>query len=247
MEETKRIKILVGVNTLTSVDQAVYANHCQLWFRLGRSMPDCDFAFYAPRRSGIDRMRNDCGKVALAAGYDYICFIDDDVLVPLDGIARLRKADKPIVAGWTIIRGHPFDNMFFKWNEGRTGLTRWNDPPQNTGLLQVGAVGFSFCLIKTSVLREIPEPWFVTGTHNTEDIYFCYKYAKYVPDGEVFVDLDCITSHNLGSEFIDPTNRKAYTKYFEECFPTMIEPPPLYNRADDYANSLEEMVGREDS
>lgn len=227
-------KIMVGVNTLTEVDQSVYANHCQFWFRLGRSMPDYEFAFNAPRRASIDRMRNQTASLAISHGFDYICFIDDDVLVPVDGLQKLLDADKDIVAGWTIIRGHPFDNMFFKWDEKGTGLNRWNDPPQIEGLLEVGAVGFSFVLIKTELLKKIPQPYFITGPNNTEDIYFCVKAQKYAPETKIYVDLDVKTSHCMGSEFIDPLNKKAYTEYYEKVFPELCEPEQIADRGDAY-------------
>lgn len=229
---------MVGVNTLTAVDQSVYANHCQFWFRLGRSMPDYEFALNAPRRASIDRMRNQTAELALAHNFDYVCFVDDDVLVPITGLQSLLAADKDIVAGWTIIRGYPFDNMFFKWDEKGTGLNRWNDPPKETGLLEVGAVGFSFVLIKTSVLRQVPPPFFVTGPSNTEDIYFCVKAQKYVKDVSIYVDLDVKTSHCLGSEFIDPLNKASYTEYFKKTFPEMIESPGTKARADGYLNMI---------
>lgn len=229
---------MVGINTLTSIDNPVYSNHCQFWFRLGRSMPEYDFALYAPRRSSIDRMRNETAKLALAHDFDYVCFIDDDVLVPIDGLTRLINADKDVVAGWTIIRGHPYENMFFKWDGD--GLIKWNDPPQSDGLLEVGAVGFSFVLIKTELIKKIPPPYFVTGPFNTEDIYFCVKAKKYVPDFSIFVDLDVKTAHCLGPEYIDPGNRPAYKEYFEKTYPEQIETQPTSNRADDYLEMVKD-------
>lgn len=231
---------MIGINTLTEVDQAVYANHCQFWFRLGRSMPDYEFALNSPRRASIDRMRNQTASLAIAHGFDYICFIDDDVLVPFDGLQKLIESDKDIVAGWTIIRGHPFDNMFFKWDATKTGLNRWNDPPSDSGLLDCGAVGFSFVLIKTEILKKIPPPFFVTGPNNTEDIYFCVKAQKYIDDVTIAVNLDVKTSHCLGSEFIDPLNRDKYKKYFEDTFPELIELPGTANRGDNYLAMVKE-------
>lgn len=231
---------MVGINTLTEVDQAVYANHCQFWFRLGRSMPDYEFALNAPRRASIDRMRNQTASLAVSAGMDYICFIDDDVLVPIDGLQKLIDANLDIVAGWTIIRGHPFDNMFFKWDEKKNGLNRWNDPPQDSGILHCGAVGFSFVLIKTEILKKIPMPWFATGTGNTEDIYFCVKAQKYIESTTCAVHLDVKTSHCLGSEFIDPLNRESYKKYFESTFPELVEGPGTEARGDEYYAMIKE-------
>lgn len=233
-------KIVVGINTLTSVDQPVYSNHCQLWFRLGRNMQDYDFILNNPRRMSIDRMRNMTAEAALANDCDYICFIDDDVMVPFDGLQRLINHDVDIVAGWTIIRGYPFDNMIFKWVDD--GLVRWNDLPQKEGLLECGAIGFSFALIKVSVLRQMPAPFFVTGPRNTEDIYFCVKAKKYIPDIKIYVDLDVKTSHCLGTEYIDPLNKGAFRELYEKVYPELYseEKPPLHARGDSYLEMIKD-------
>ena len=57
--------------------------------------------------------------VALENEVDYVVFIDDDVLLPtdIDSLGRLKSANKHIIAGWTVIRGYPYNNMFFKSNE----------------------------------------------------------------------------------------------------------------------------------
>ena len=97
--EEKRKKILVGVNTLTAVSQPIYSNHCQFWYRFGRSYPQFDFMLNNPRRMSIDNMRNMTAKVALENDVDYILFIDDDVLVPIDTLGRLLACDADIAAG----------------------------------------------------------------------------------------------------------------------------------------------------
>lgn len=238
----KRTKILVGVNTLTSVDQSVYSNHCQMWFRFGRSMPDIDFAFYTPRRASIDRMRNELGKLAVTHDFDYILFLDDDVLVPFDGLAKLLKADADIAAGWTIIRGWPYNNMFFKYaDETKAVLKHYNEFETNEkGYIECDALGFSFCLIKVSLLKVVPAPFFVTGPFNTEDIYFCMKARVHKPDTTIIVDPSVQTGHLLGSEFMDPKNREAYKTYFKTAFAeTINDEAPVEARGDGYLAMIE--------
>jgi hypothetical protein len=239
----KRTKILVGVNTLTSIDQAVYSNHCQLWFRLGRRYVDCDFAFYTPRRASIDRMRNEVAKLAVMHEFDYILFLDDDVLVPHEGLAALMQSDADIAAGWTIIRGYPFDNMFFKYDdEEKKSLKKYNDFVVNEkGVIECDAVGFSFCLIKVSLLKNVPTPYFVTGPFNTEDVYFCIKARVHNPDCTIIVDPNVKTGHCLGSEFIDPSNREQYIDFFKKAYPDQVkDEKPIIARGDGYLKMVEE-------
>jgi hypothetical protein len=243
METIKRTKILVGVNTLTSVDQAIYSNHCQFWFRLGRTYQDCDFAFYTPRRASIDRMRNEVAKLAISHEFDYILFLDDDVLIPHEGLAALIHADADIAAGWTIIRGYPFDNMFFKYtDEEHKSLKKYNDFVLNEkGLIECDAVGFSFCLLKVSLLKKVPPPFFITGPHNTEDVYFCIKARVHNPECTIIVDPNVKTGHCLGSEFIDPINREYYIDFLKNAYPEQIqEDKPLQARGDGYLKMVED-------
>jgi hypothetical protein len=245
VEEVKRTKILVGVNTLTSVDQAVYSNHCQFWYRLGRHYPDFDFILFNPRRMSIDTMRNSAAKVALENDCDYLMFIDDDVLIPIDTLSRLIRCEADIAAGWTIVRGYPFKNMIFKFIPGtqNTHLTHWDGDDdikdeegnitqkgQKEGILICDAVGFSCVLINCNILRRVDAPYFVTGPFNTEDIYFCIKALEFVPEVRIVVDLDVKTSHCLGNEWIDPLTKPLYKEYVEKMNPEWVtrkeEPQP---------------------
>lgn len=243
------MKILVGVNTLNQVDQLAYSNHCQLWYRLGKEMPEIQFAFNSPRRATIDKMRNMHAKLALIHNFDYIVFIDDDVLVPTDCIKRLLACNADIAAGWTIIRGHPFDNMFFKYkDEAKENLARYNDFEVNErGLIDVDAVGFSCCMIKVDLLRNVPPPFFVTGTQNTEDIYFCIKARQAVPDCTIVVDPELKTGHILGSELITPDNKDLFRDFYEKVYPEQVDnQKPIMSRGDGYLdlvkNPTEEMA-----
>lgn len=221
-------KILVAINNLTEVNQFAYANHCQMWYRLGRNMDEHDFGLCNPRRMSIDRMRNFAARAALDYGFDYLLFIDDDVLVPIDGVKRLLEADKDIIAGVTFIRGYPYHPMIFNFYKklvSGDGLdTHYMDDyltlaHPETGLLQCDAIGFSFCLIKVSLLRKLNPPFFITGENHTEDVYFCNKARVEVPGAEVWVDTKIETAHILGADLIMPTNKAVRMVYDETLNP----------------------------
>lgn len=227
------MKILIAVNTLETINQPIYSNHAQFYFRLGRDYPH-HFALFHPRRMTIDRMRNEAAKAALGNEMDYLMFIDDDVLIPHDALAKLLVAQKNIIAGWTIIRGYPFQNMFFKWiDDAKTQLSHYPHDEIDkldlnlNPLLPVAAVGFSCVLINCDFLRKINPPYFVTGPRNTEDVYFCLKAQQQFPNTSIFVHLDVKTAHLLGSEAVDPLNRQFHKTYYESVYP-------------DYCNSKED-------
>lgn len=239
-KDSKRLKVVVGVNTLTAVDQAVYSNHCQFWYRLGRSMQDFDFMLINPRRMSIDNMRNTAAKIAIENNADYLLFIDDDVLVPLDTLPRLLAANADIAAGWTLIRGYPFKNMFFRFaDETKTNLENYPDDSfkyDDNGNIPCDAVGFSCALIKVDLLKKIEVPYFVTGPYNTEDIYFCLKARSVYSETSIVVDPRVLTSHNIGAEYLDPLGRAAYKEYFEKMEPQakeMVEKPQKFEKKHD--------------
>jgi hypothetical protein len=213
----KRTRIVVGINSLVSTTQPAYSNHIQLFFRFGRNYPNTDFILDNPTRMSIDRMRNQAAEVALQAEADYLMFIDDDVLVPFDCLTKLLALDADIASADVIIRSYPFDHMLFYWSgKHKEGLTAFKKLPEPRGPLDIGACGFSLCLIKVGLLKRILPPYFVTGPHsNTEDIYFCCKAKKIYPEVTVRADTSIICSHILWHETIDSFNKKAYTRYWE--------------------------------
>ena len=174
------MKVLLAVNTLTSINDQIYAAHMNLAYRIGRETQD-EFLLFTGRRVSIDRFRNQAAEYALRHDCDYLMFLDDDVAIPRDTYTILKSLDLDIVTPLVYIRGYPFKPMFFKSIElgNETGLTTYDDWEQvqadrlqeyenfktldpngalafNPHLLEVAAIGFSCCLIKTSVLREVP-------------------------------------------------------------------------------------------
>lgn len=209
-------KILVGVNTLTSVNQYAYANHCQFWYRLGRNYLEDQFLFFTPPRMSIDRMRNTAAKVALEQEADYLMFIDDDVLIPHNTLGKLRETDYDIIAGVTVIRGYPFNMMMFKSENNGATLRNYNDYVNFidplTKIVDADAVGFSCVLIKTELLKKVSAPYFVTGLYNTEDVYFCMKAIEELGRENLRIGVHCgvVTGHIGDAKVYTPDNVSYY-------------------------------------
>jgi hypothetical protein len=223
------MKTLVGVNTLENVSSFVYASHCKMWVDMKKQYPDDEFIFYTPYRMSIDNMRNDCARIAMQHGCDYLMFIDDDVLVKPTTYKSLREADKDIIMALTYVRGYPFHPMFFKdfgtdvYNpvngKTRKNLT-FHDDYQDTvdedGLVKTGAVGFSCVLIKVDVMRSMTPPYFVTGPGHTEDVYFCLKArAELEPEPEIYVDTKVSTAHLMMPDAVCDENVKKLREFYK--------------------------------
>ena len=212
------MKITIGINTLHVVQYSSYTNHIQFFYNLGKK--GHEVVLVNPSRMSIDRMRNMSAKVAIETGSDYLLFLDDDVIVPKDGLEKLIALDSDIAAGNVIIRGYPFNYMVFKYDKHDVNLKPLTSLGGET--VECDAVGFSFCLIKTEILKQIKEPWFVTGLTNTEDIYFCIKAKRKIPSLSIHVDPSVVCRHILWDEVISEENRENYKEYFEKQF--QIEP-----------------------
>jgi hypothetical protein len=176
---------------------------------------------------GIDQMRNGCATTAVNSECDYVLFLDDDVLPPPDSLAKLLECDADIAAGDVIIRGYPFDHMCFRYTtKDKKQMKALPAYPKNSTIIDVDAVGFSLCLIKTSLIKQVPPPYFITGLNHTEDVYFCLKARDAVPECSIRVNTQLQCGHILYPEVISSSNKKNYKKYIEKQFPEVLLTDP---------------------
>lgn len=225
------LKVIVGVNTLQSVGQYVYAAHSQMWAHIGRLMAREGHTIYnfTPPRMSIDRMRNTAARTALENDLDYILFIDDDVLAPPSAVQQILEAMEvsqyDVLAGHTIIRGYPFNSMAFI-KDGKGGLRFYNECNEldaaggykhcdENGIVACDAIGFSFAALRVSSLRQVEPPYFITAERGTEDIYYCVKLRIVRPDAKIGVMPHIETGHCGEPKIYTPRNRHLY-KVLEE-------------------------------
>jgi hypothetical protein len=221
------MKTLLAVNTLTSVNVQAYASHLNLFYRMGKDSSD-ECMLYNGYRQSIDFFRNNAAKVALQHECDYLMFIDDDVLIPPNTYELLKARDLDVVTPVVYIRGYPFEPMFFQAHSedgySRLGFYRnWKDHIREDGLVPCAAVGFSCALIKCSLLKRIPPPWFVTGVAHTEDVYFCVKCRQMLNNQvNICVDTKLHAGHLLDPEFIHTETRDALRTFYETTVPEFL-------------------------
>lgn len=229
------MKITILVNTLTHIEPRIYSNHIAFFGYTLKHHPDWNIEFFTPPRMSIDTARNNAAKIALETESDYLMFLDDDVMIPVNALELLIEAKKDICAGLVIIRGMPFNVMAFKY-EDDMHLTYYNDlplaEPCKDGhinfdikcdnchltplqlLTEVGAVGFSCCLIDVNVLKAVEPPYFITGVNHTEDIYFCIKTRELEPNPSIFLHTGIQPNHLLGPEGIEWARRRKMQEFY---------------------------------
>lgn len=89
-------------------------------------------------------------------------------------------------------------------------------------VVDVDAIGFSCALIKTDVLHQLTTPYFITGRHHTEDVYFCMKVKtelvgteennNQAPTIAMHTGVQC--GHLLNPEPIEWSVRKRLTDFY---------------------------------
>lgn len=146
-------------------------------------------------RIGADRgrSRNQLVQASLDRGSEWILFLDDDHTFPPGLLNQLLSHDKPIVASLYLQRTDPF--LPIAYTEKREGsywpLALPSCPVH--GLVPVVGAGTGGMLIRSEVFYELPEPWFVHTTEQSEDLYFCDRAVE--AGFPIFVDLDARLGH----------------------------------------------------
>lgn len=120
--------------------------------------------------------------------YDYIMWIDSDIVFTPDHFLKLLQYDLDIVSGLYMMQGgrqyaavKDWDEEFFK-KHGYFQFLTPEDIKGKTKLIEVAYSGFGFKLIKRGVFEKIGYPWFRPVYHqltdqirdfSSEDVSFC--------------------------------------------------------------------------
>jgi hypothetical protein len=217
--------IMVACNTLTAISGETYPYHMKLFYNMGRRHPEYNFFQVFGYRMSIDRFRNWAAEQAIAYGCRYLMFIDDDMTIFQDVFSKLLEGctmqGYGILAAFNYIRGYPFKIMSFKYD-----LTSKHKRLRNlvqSDINEVGlgaiipcdAIGTAVCIISVDTIIRTPKPWFLTGPHGTEDIYFCLDAKAADPNLKIGMHTGAITGHLLEPEKISHDTRNALMRYYE--------------------------------
>lgn len=113
--------------------------------------------------------------------YDYIMWIDSDIIFTPENFDKLLSNDVDICGGvYLMENGKQFavvkdwDEEYFKKNGTFEFLTP-NDISKSPRLMEVSYTGFGFLLIKRGVFEQIKYPWFGPKFSKMGD---CYDFAS---------------------------------------------------------------------
>lgn len=168
-----------------------------------------DCRLYEPVLMTVAQARTDAIKKALNEGYDYIFWIDDDLIIPRNTLVKLISHEADIVGGFYYRKYLPLESVGMREillnNEkvpSRIKDYKIGDIIHNTLVLPSG-----LSLVKLDIFKNISEPWFRTVNIEgapaiTEDTYFCQKAKS--------AGYDIITDTGIQGIHVDIQNNKIY-------------------------------------
>ena len=199
------VKVLFAVPNEGATHPLAYTNHMDLCLHLGALQvcshvgikelfgkpfdipPDQEFFFFhvSVGRALTPYAREQMAIYAVEYGFDYLFFMDDDMIVPLDLFERLYKHQVDVVAALAFTRNPPHKPVLYavkseydsvQHQEGFSNHSIFNYPKDQ--LVECDAVGFGSVLIHTRVLKGMKPPYFMSTTAAGEDLWFCWNAKK---------------------------------------------------------------------
>lgn len=150
---------------------------------------DCQVSFIM--NSLIYDARNKFCQQAIEGEFDYIFWLDSDMVFPSYVLQQFMQADKDIVAGLYFRRNYPFTPVAFSELRRENGVLKMKDLEEwPSDLFEVDGVGFGCVLMKTDCLFDIAGKeggiWFTPTQDAGEDAAFCLRAKEY--GYEIWVD-----------------------------------------------------------
>ena len=178
-------RIMVAVPSREQIDVNTVKCLMQLE-RDARLNPDLDVVVEIEPGTIIHDLRYAMAQKAIEERYDYVFWVDSDMVFNSDILIDLLADDKDIVTAVCFMRRSPYEPCIYqKLRLGRTleedQVEKYLEYPKDK-LFEVEACGMAMCLIKIEALRQIlslsGQPFFpIRNDHRTlgEDLSFCYK------------------------------------------------------------------------
>jgi len=185
----------------------------------------------------VDEARNILARKALEMGAEYLLFIDDDVIPPVEGLnnlIRLIEQDKSIgmVVGEYTTKGADFWSAHLVLHP-ETGVVTEVDRVYTSGVVECNwLTGLGFALIRTEVFRQLTYPWFKCITHRgdkelNEDAWFCEKLLHNGYRILIDIDTPCLHVNWSTGEVFCPRNMDAISGVWAT---NMLIPPEKYKK-----------------
>lgn len=133
---------------------------------------------------GIELARNQAAQQAIDENYDYLFFIDSDIILPTDTLTKLLSCDSDIITGWYMSSFMDNRISIAKFDTERLFYEAYKLHEQQENIInniaEVDGCGFGCILIKTEVFKNMEYPFFKyveygNNQYLSEDLYCCGK------------------------------------------------------------------------
>ena len=192
------MKLLIAIPSARYIETDCMVSLFEMKLEAMDSKEKIQMELFIPNSYSVDVSRNVIAKYAQENEFDYVMWVDSDIILPKNTLTRLLSHDKDIVAGvysYKLLNNKNAVAKRLKQEED------YDDVPlkeirESTGIIPIDAVGFGCVLTKVSVFDKIQYPWFIYTLEMGEDVYFCRK-AQNV-GLEIFLDTEVRCGH-IGS------------------------------------------------
>lgn len=139
--------------------------------------------------------------------YDYLFWIDDDIVWNPEQIIQLIDHKKDVVSGCYLMQQmnqYPVCRVMDDEQLIKTGSYQFvskEEMQKENKIFKVDYVGFGFVAVRYGIFESMKYPWFETPTRTvghitdltSEDAYWCMKAKQ--QGYEIYVDPKCIVGH----------------------------------------------------
>ena len=173
------MKILIAVPSMDQVP-VQFTQSLSMLHRVG----ECSVAFQVG--SLVYTSRNHLGGLAIEQDYDYVLWLDSDMVFKPDTLERMmetmKNEDIDFLTGLYFRRVYPFKPVLFSKLEQTEAGWEWDEPKEiPDGLFELAGCGFGCVLMKTDVLFDVQGKFgdmFGPIKNMGEDLSFCWRATQ---------------------------------------------------------------------
>lgn len=185
-------------------------------FRQLEVFPDAECHFLMQSGSLIYHARNDIARKAVTNEYDYVFWLDSDMVFEPFVLIRLmdtlQKNNLDFVTGIYFRRVPPFTPVLFDKLEMNGNLCKWTGfekgfPPD---LFEIGGCGFGAVLMKTDMFLDVQHKFgnmFCPIGNTGEDVAFCWRARQC--GFKLWADPNVIFGH-CGYQIVDEKHFQSF-------------------------------------
>ena len=151
---------------------------------------------------------------AINKGYDYVLWLDADMIFPPTIFDDLRDCGRDFVSGVAHSRRPPFVSCLFSRLDDLNHMERFEEYPAEP--FEVAGCGFACVLIKTDILRAVQtahKTCFLPEMQWGEDLTFCRRARAM--GFQIWAD-PCVRLGHIGHEAIWPEDHERYMGRLEK-------------------------------